>query len=175
MFESVPELQPVFDLLKQHPSQLELYPNESYAETVRSVDDHPADAVVVGNMEHMAQAVYSMAVERVKEMKEQLVHRAEPLEAPPGMAQAQASQSLDAPPGMAEAQQAIQQQNTSGMDQEVDQAVQSAPETPVAVETEATMETADDDETPSLTEGEVRKMKVGYDSDMSYISSHLDL
>ena len=163
MFESVPELMPVFDLLKQRPSQLELYPNESYAETVRSVDDHPDEVVVVSDMEQMAQAVYSMAVERVKEMKEQLVHRAEPLEAPPGMAQAQASQSLDAPPGMAEAQQAkLQAQASTGMDQQTDETpVESAQET--AVETsESAMETVGDDadEVATLSEGDIKKMKV---------------
>jgi hypothetical protein len=77
LFEACPELRPVFDLLKQRPSQLHLYPNESYSDIARPVAEVAEEPVVVTDMEHLAASVYSMAVERVKELQSSATRHAD--------------------------------------------------------------------------------------------------
>lgn len=61
----------MFEQFKKLPNKLQLYPNEVYGSCERAANDTSEDHVEVETMEHMAQSVYNMAVEKVKELHEQ--------------------------------------------------------------------------------------------------------
>ncbi|EDQ85935.1 uncharacterized protein MONBRDRAFT_38574 [Monosiga brevicollis MX1] len=168
LFDKVPELEHVFNLLKERPTTMQLYPNESYTETLRPVDQASEEEAVVEvtNMEHMAQSVYSMAVERLREVNQgaqEQVHPGNQDEAEVtgdnDDAEVKESEAMDQDADGAEEQangvsdaKAAPMETAAEPDEEAQPAEEPAP---VASESSAS---ASDNET--LTEEDVKKMKV---------------
>lgn len=69
LFKDCFELQPVFNILLKRPLQLQLLPTETFP-TERKLSDDMEEPTPIVNMTQMADFVYKMYLERVKEMKE---------------------------------------------------------------------------------------------------------
>lgn len=71
LFKDCFELQPVFNILLKRPLQLQLLPTETFP-IERKLTDNVEEVVSIENMTQMADFVYKMYLERVKEMKEKI-------------------------------------------------------------------------------------------------------